>query len=236
MKLPAKTMSTHVNPRPPVPGREIGGPRGPTSDPHKRDARTRMDPGTRVVKRELVTITGKVITVPDPERYIHFQFRRFAGCPVCNLHLHSFAQRHEEIVGAGVREVVVFHSTTEELIVHAADLPFAVTADPRRSLYAEFGVQVGVRSLLDPRAWIPIARGVLRSLWTIISTAKPVPPLNPPGGRYGLPADFLIDSDGTVVASKYGAHAYDQWSVDELLRLVPNAAFSSGRELSGARR
>jgi hypothetical protein len=33
----------------------------------------------------------------------------------------------------------------------------------------------------------------------------------------GLPADFLIASDGTVIAAKYGQYAYDQWSVDDLL-------------------
>jgi hypothetical protein len=32
-----------------------------------------------------------------------------------------------------------------------------------------------------------------------------------------LPGDFLIDTDGRIVAQKYGVHAYDQWSVDELL-------------------
>jgi hypothetical protein len=33
----------------------------------------------------------------------------------------------------------------------------------------------------------------------------------------GLPADFLIAPDGRVRTCKYGAHADDQWSVDELL-------------------
>jgi len=33
-----------------------------------------------------------------------------------------------------------------------------------------------------------------------------------------LPADFLIDSRGTLVACHYGSHANDQWSVDEVLR------------------
>jgi hypothetical protein len=36
----------------------------------------------------------------------------------------------------------------------------------------------------------------------------------------GLPADLLIGSDGRVLATKYGSHADDQWSVDELLDLV----------------
>jgi hypothetical protein len=37
----------------------------------------------------------------------------------------------------------------------------------------------------------------------------------------GLPADFLIARDGTVIAAKYGQHAYDQWSVDDLLARTP---------------
>ncbi len=47
-----------------------------------------------------------------------------------------------------------------------------------------------------------------------------VPPKAPAGGTLGLPADILVDSQGSVTAVKYGEHAYDQWSVEELLTLV----------------
>jgi hypothetical protein len=40
------------------------------------------------------------------------------------------------------------------------------------------------------------------------------------GGRYGLPAEFMIASDGRIMAVKYGIHADDQWSADELLALA----------------
>jgi NAD dependent epimerase/dehydratase family enzyme len=33
-------------------------------------------------------------------------------------------------------------------------------------------------------------------------------------------ADFLIASNGTVLASKHGVHSFDQWSVDDLIDLV----------------
>jgi hypothetical protein len=42
-------------------------------------------------------------------------------------------------------------------------------------------------------------------------------PVTPTGGLLGLPADFLIAPDGRIAALKYGQHAYDQWTVDELL-------------------
>jgi hypothetical protein len=87
-------------------------------------------------------------------------------------------------------------------------------------LYAEFGVESAPRALLDPRAWVPVLRGILRSFNAVLHKQQPVPPINPKGGRFGLPADFLVASDGRVVACKYGSYAYDQWSVDDILTLA----------------
>jgi hypothetical protein len=176
-----------------------------------------------IAPRQLVTIHGETVRVPDPERLIHLQFRRFAGCPVCNLHLRSVVRRRADILAAGIREVVVFHSSADELLAHAAELPFAVIADPDKRLYVEFGVESSPRALLDPRAWWPIARGVAHSLGAIVRKQGSAPAANPRGGRLGLPADFLIAGDGRVLACKYGAHVYDQWSVDELLGLASQA-------------
>jgi hypothetical protein len=61
---------------------------------------------------------------------IHLQFRRFAGCPACNLHLRAFARYGGELAAAGVREVVVFHSKAVELLpYYHTQPPFAVVAD-----------------------------------------------------------------------------------------------------------
>lgn len=181
----------------------------------------RLQPGAVIPPRSLVSITGEWIEVPDARGLIHLQFRRFAGCPVCNLHLRSIVRRHDEIVAAGVREIVLFHSSAEQLRQYASDMPFAVVADPGKRLYREFGVEASPRALLNPRALLPIARAVAHGALGILRDARPMPPLlRPEGGRFGLPADFLVDRDGVVRACRYGAHADDQWSVDELLDLA----------------
>jgi hypothetical protein len=169
----------------------------------------------------LTNVNGEPVPVPDPELLVHLQFRRFAGCPVCNLHLRSIVARHDEIRVAGVREVVVFHSSAASLREHAGDLPFDVIADPGKHLYREYGVESSPRALLNPRAWPVIVRAVARALPAVLRKEKPAPPASPEGGRLGLPGDFLIAPDGRVIASKHGRHAGDQWSVDELLALVP---------------
>lgn len=190
----------------------------------QRRSAQRLAAGGVVAARELTTVTGETVAVPAPVGLVHLQFRRFAGCPICNLHLRSMAVRHDEIVAAGVREIVVFHSSADDLLPYVTDLPFAVVADPGKRLYREFGVEAARRALLDPRAWPAIVRGSVRTIAAVRRGAEPPPPTPPDGGRLGLPGDFLIDASGTLRAVKYGVHADDQWPVDTLLRRVAAAA------------
>jgi len=190
-------------------------------------ARRRIAVGERVAPLQLASILGP-LELPAPDRLTHLQFRRFAGCPVCDLHLHSFARRHAEIEQAGISEIVLFHSDEADLRLHAGGLPFALVADPDKRLYAQFGVEAGTRALGDPRAWPPILLGVLRSLLRVLRGRQPMPPISPQGGSLGFPADVLIGPDGTVLACKYGQHAYDQWSVDEVLDLARAAVGELG--------
>ncbi len=177
----------------------------------------KIEVGDVFAARELSDIHGANVVVPDPERMVHLQFRRFAGCPICNLHVRSISKRHDQIVAAGIREVVVFHSSAEAMREFQEELPFTTIADPDRQLYRAFGVESSPRALLSPKAWSAAARGMKGS--GSVRAAAGV------GEKHlGLPADFLIGSDGRVLAVKYGRHADDQWSVDELLGLATSSA------------
>jgi peroxiredoxin len=177
-------------------------------------------------RRELVDIHGDLVRVPDLRRLVHLQFRRYAGCPVCNLHLRSIALRHDEILAAGIHEVVVFHSSAETMLGFQGGLPFAAIADPEKKLYAEFGVEkmspmAALMAALSPRSWRAAGRALMRA-----------PSLRGAAGRgaehLGLPADFLIGPDGRVLAARYGKYVDDQWSVDELLDLAKNTQQMAG--------
>ena len=42
----------------------------------------------------LQNIYGMEVVLPNPQsHWVHLQFRRFAGCPICNLHLFKGAFR-----------------------------------------------------------------------------------------------------------------------------------------------
>jgi hypothetical protein len=190
-------------------------------------ASPRLTAGDVIAPRELTTIRAEQVGVPAPDLLTHLQFRRYAGCPICNLHLRSVAQRYDEIVAAGICEIAVFHSSVRDMLPHQGALPFAVVADPERTLYTEFGVESSLRAVLHrramaaplhPAAWAVVARGIRGG-------GSPLPARG--DGVLGLPADFLIASDGMLKAVKYGHHASDHWSVDELLRLAGAPAIAA---------
>jgi len=157
-------------------------------------------------------IHGRDVFIPDPTRWTHLQFRRFAGCPVCNTHLQSFVARHQDIVDAGVQEIVVFHSSEADLLPYQGQFPFDVIGDPTKMLYRKFGVEASISAFFSLKAWSASMKG-------LFMRHKPQMEFAPEGGVLGLPADFLIAPDGRINAVHYGAHAFDQWSVDELLEL-----------------
>jgi peroxiredoxin len=171
-----------------------------------------LKPGDAAPVVNVKSIHGVADAISDPKaKWVHLQFRRFAGCPICNLHLQSFIQRNQEIANAGIREVVVFHSPDSSLLPYQGEFPFIVIGDPEKKLYRQFGVESSIFAILDPHVWPTIVKAI---------RVKDKPTGKPEGGPLGLPADFLIGPDGKIKASHYGRHAYDQWEVDEVLALA----------------
>ena len=47
----------------------------------------KFKPGDIVQATTLESVTGEPIKLPDPNRLVHLQFRRFVDCPICNTHI-----------------------------------------------------------------------------------------------------------------------------------------------------
>lgn len=171
----------------------------------------KLKTGDTIPALSLQNLQGKPITIPDSTtRAVHLQFRRFAGCPICSFHLRSFSLRAAEISAARVHEIVVFHSSVDTMKNYLSELPFDALADPKKELYRQFGVEASPMAKLHWKVYQYAFGGM----------AKGKTATHAEGGTNGLPADFLIAPDGKVIAAKYGSHAADQWSVDEMLELA----------------
>ena len=170
--------------------------------------------GNQIETLKLVSIKAEQVTIPN-NKFVHIQFRRFSGCPVCNFHLQTFIRRKRELDNANIHEVVFFHSSNENLIEYQGQFPFDIIADPTKKFYKQFGVETSIGALLHPKA-----------IWTAIKAnlRKGNPKAIAENGVLGLPADFLVAPNGKIIALHYGKHADDQWSMEELLDKVKNTS------------
>ena len=88
-----------------------------------------------------------------------------------------------------------------------------MVGDPKKAIYKDFGVETSL-GFISHKALRAAMRGMAHGHFG----------LRPTGGPLGLPADFLIAPSRRINAVKYGADAYDQWSVDRLLTLAKGVA------------
>jgi peroxiredoxin len=162
-----------------------------------------------------LTIGGTTVAIPDKGgAIVNLQFSRWAGCPICNMHLASFRARAAELERAGVKVVIVFHSPSIDIEELRGDLPFALVADPQRRYYRAFGVGRSPSALLNRQAFASLRREARQG-----RRAERVH-----GGVWGLPAEFIIGPKGEVIVAHRGRHADDNLGVDDVLRLASPAA------------
>src|SRR5258708_13820617 len=93
----------------------------------------------------LESVSGERIQLPAPNRLVHLQFRRFVDCPICNTPIAELRGRAREIEAAGIKEVIVFHSSAKSIRSYQKDVPFVLVCDPKKALYKEFGVETSLR-------------------------------------------------------------------------------------------
>jgi len=184
---------------------------------------TKLAVGDIVPVTTFTTFKGETVSLADAKTpLIHIQFRRYAGCPICDLHLRSIIKREDELTALGVSEIVFFHSTPEELKEHTSYLPFPCVADPTKEFYRTFGTEEG-SGYSDGFTWH--VAGVLpkvigSAVVDLVKGERKLPAFNPTGGKHQFPADFLVSKEGNILAVKYGKDTADQWSVKELFDLA----------------
>ena len=128
-------------------------------------------------------------------------FYRFASCPLCNYRVHELLQRYREFEEAGIKMVGVFHSPEENIarFVGKQGPPFPLIADPERRLYRMYGV--------EPSVWAMFSMRNITTTFRALGAG--IRPGRIDGPAHMVPADFLLDPEGLVYDSYYGAALAD---------------------------
>src|SRR5688572_14368703 len=87
----------------------------------------------------------------DLEKYRHKRlligFFRHAGCPFCNLRVHTLTKVHQELKNKGL-EMIFFFESKEQVILrstfHQGVSPIPIISDPQKSWYRAYGLEPSV--------------------------------------------------------------------------------------------
>jgi peroxiredoxin len=171
-----------------------------------------------------VSISGRPIDLSEFRgKKVLVKFHRFSGCPIARRQIHDLIEGQEALNAAGIETIVVLHSSEEKMRPNFDEVPgLHLIADPDKTLYDAYQAEFLWRRLLSVATWAE----------TLVSFARGyLPQFNRfQGGIIGVPCDFLLDTNGTIIATHYGRHFGDSWTAADALQAAAVGGDSSHEE------
>lgn len=175
-------------------------------------------------------ITEKIVTAPvfklidifdreiDLTNYrdkkILIGFFRHAGCPFCNLRVHTLTKIHEELKAQGMEMIFFFESPKHILlrsIFHKEVSPIPLISDPKKEWYDKYGLESsGYKSAMSH---------LTSFVQTAIKAKKEGVPIHPMAGGESIktmPAEFLVDKSLIIRKMHYSDRLANRLDVNDI--------------------
>jgi peroxiredoxin Q/BCP len=167
---------------------------------------------------QLIDINGQPIQIGQGKKVLLSLFRE-ATCPFCNFRVYDLTNNYPGLSNLGLDIVVVFQSDREDVLKFIAHRPrpFRMVADPEGNAHQAFAVSTSM--------WGKIRAMMLR-LPALMSGMGMVGMRGMATGNL-MPADFLIDEQGTVAEAYYGKDAGDHIPMQRIERFAARGPTSS---------
>lgn len=142
-------------------------------------------------------------------------FFRHAGCPFCNLRVHSLMSIREKLLANNMEMIFFFESRKDLLlksIFHREVSPVPLIADPDKTQYSIYGIE---NSLI---------KSSFSHLTSFIQTAikakmkqLPLYPMDGDESFSTMPAEFLLDENLIIRKIHYSRALNDRMSLDSIV-------------------
>lgn len=146
-------------------------------------------------------------------RKIYLAFERNAGCPVCNFRTHELLKQADFFKANNINVLMIYESSIEAMREYLGEnnYPFQFIADPQNKLYELYGVE---------RSFIKIMRGLFNGLLDKVAKGNKLfsKPMKQDGHLDRIPAEFIIDQDGSLKLAHYGKFIGDHVPIEVLIK------------------
>lgn len=173
----------------------------------------RLTPGSTAPLFTAESLGGRSVSLEQLRgRPVLLKFYRFATCPVCNLHMHTFIQDYRMVAATGLTTVAFYHSPPEKLAMSQREAtPFDLIPDPGKVVFKTYGVERGLRGM--------VSTAVMRDYAKALAAGYPAGMFTQDGGITGNPADFIVDANGRIAYAHYGSQYADSLTAPEVVQI-----------------
>ncbi|MDO1446829.1 redoxin domain-containing protein [Rhodocytophaga aerolata] len=166
-------------------------------------------------------IYGRIIDLNDyTDKKVFIGFFRHAGCPFCNIRVHSLTKVSAELKQKGLEMIFFFESKEKVLLnssFHNEVSPIPLISDPEKKHYEAYGLE---NSAL---------KSTISHISTFVQTAFKARTLGVPMHLMAdgesintIPAEFLVDKGLFVKEVHYSESLTDRMSMDKIKAFADN--------------
>ena len=128
-------------------------------------------------------------------------FFRHAGCPFCNLRVHTLTKVHEEFKDKGLKMIFFFESK-ERIILrssfHQEVSPIPIISDPDKEIYKAYGLEESFY-----KSTLSHITTFVQTAYKAKTTGVPIHPMADGESFNTMPAEFLLDKGLVIKESDY---------------------------------
>lgn len=139
-------------------------------------------------------------------------FFRHAGCPFCNLRVHTLTKAYEELKQQGL-EMIFFFESKERIILrstfHQEVSPVPIISDPEKEIYKMYGLEGSFfkSSMSHITSFVQTALKAKK-------TGVPIHPMADGESFNTMPAEFLLDKGLVVKELHYSQRLNDRLNIE----------------------
>jgi len=168
---------------------------------------------------KLKDVFGRVIDLSEfKDKKVLIGFFRHAGCPFCNLRVHSLTKVHNELKSKGL-EMIFFFESKEQIILrssfHRGVSPIPIISDPAKEWYNVYGLETsGYKSAVSHLT--TFVQTVIKAK----SAGVPVHMMADGESISTIPAEFLLDKGLVIKKLHYSQSLTDRLDIDEIKKFA----------------
>jgi peroxiredoxin Q/BCP len=174
-------------------------------------------------KFKLKDVYGREIDLSTyGDKKVLIGFFRHAGCPFCNLRVHTLSKAHEDLKAKGL-EMIFFFESKDQVILrssfHRGVSPIPIISDPEKKWYDIYGLESsGVKSAISHvTSLVPTAIKAK-------SLGLPVHAMADGESIKTMPAEFVLDKGLLIKRVHYSERLNDRMDIEDIKAFAANSA------------